>query len=161
VKLAIKADYTAVVSAPNTSSPLVITARSGGETATANANFRVAPRLKLTIPVNVDALRDAKVAYRDEWGAAFGATPQALRTQEGNGIVVTVFNADSKEHVIHGANGFAHGDTNNKIQPNAFEMSGNAPRTRTLNVGATVNGYLHEGTGGAGASFQIKVEEAN
>lgn len=159
-KIKITAAIDAVATAPNTSSALVITGRSGGVTATANANFKVAPKLKLTIPVNVDALRAANVQYRDEWGAAFGANPKSLRTQQGNGIVVTVFNADSKAHIVHGANGFQHGNTGAPIEPNSFEMANGAPRTRTLNVGTNANGYPHEGANGVGASFRIRVEAA-
>jgi hypothetical protein len=71
-----------------------------------------------------------------------------------------VFNADSKAHIIHGASGFAHGNTAEPIQPNAFEMANGAPRTRTLNVGTNANGYPHDGQQGVGASFRIKVEAA-
>ncbi len=159
-KVKITAAFDAVASAPNTSVPIVVQGTSGSLTATANASFKVAPRVKLTIPVNIDALRAATVTYRDQWGTAFGANPTTLRTQLGNGIVLTVFNADSKAHVIHGANGFAHGDTNNPVQPNAFEMQNGAPRTRTLNVGTNANGYPHDGASGSGASFRIRVDAA-
>ncbi|MBX3210181.1 MAG: hypothetical protein KF764_34435 [Labilithrix sp.] len=162
VKLKLTATVDAVVTAPGASSALVITGKAGSVTATANANFKVAPKLKLTIPVNVDALRAANTTYRDEWGSAFGASQRPLKTQQGNGIVVTVFNADSKQHIIHGASGFTHGSTaaGTEIQPNAFEMLNGAVRTRTLNVGANVNGYPHEGAQGVGASFRIRVEAA-
>jgi hypothetical protein len=156
-KLVIQADVTTPATAPNQSTPIVVTGTAGGLSATANANFKVAPKLTLTIPMNIDALRAAGTEYRDEWGPAFGQNQQPLQTQTGNGIVVTVFNADSKAHIIHGANGFAHGDTNNPIQPNAFELSGASPRTRTLNPGVNANGYPHDGGNGAGASFRIKV----
>jgi hypothetical protein len=159
-KLVIKAALTAITTPSGGSSPLVITGRSGSLAATANANFKVAPKLTLTIPMNVDALRAAQIIYRDEYGAAFGSNQQALRTQDGNGIVVTVFNADSKAHVIHGANGFAHGDTGNPIQPNSFELSGANPRTRTFGPGTNANGYPHDGGNGQGASFRIKVVAA-
>ncbi len=98
--------------------------------------------------------------FRDEWGSAFGANQKALRTQPGNGIVVTVFNADSKAHIIHGASGFDHGDVDNPIQPNAFEMQDGVPRMRTLSVGTDANGYPHDGDNGSGASFRIKVDAA-
>jgi hypothetical protein len=159
-KVKLTAAVDAVATAANTSSALVITGTSGAITATANANFKVAPKLKLTIPVNVDALRAASVQYRDEWGSAFGTSQKSLKTQQGNGIVVTVFNADSKAHIIHGASGFAHGNTMEPIQPNSFEMANGAPRTRTLNVGTNANGYPHDGSQGVGASFRIKVDAA-
>jgi hypothetical protein len=155
-KLKLVAALDAVATPVNTSVPLVVSATSSASTATANANFKVAPRLKLVIPVNVDALRAAQVTYRDEWGAAFGASQKPLRTQQGNGIVVTVFNADSKSHIIHGQNGFAHGNTGSPIPPNSVE-----PRTRTLNVGTNCSGYPHDGAQGPGASFRIRVVAAN
>jgi len=158
-RLAIRADVTAVPSAPNTSSAIVVTGTAGGARATANASFKIAPRLTLRVPVNVDALRAASTIYRDAWGPAFGQSQQALRTQVGNGIVVSVFNADSKAHVLHGENGFAHGDDQRPIQPNDLERrEDGAPRTRTLNVGTDANGYLHDGAGGSGASFRIRVD---
>jgi len=110
--------------------------------------------------MNIDALRAAAggTTYRNEWGTEFGSTPSPLHTQVGNGIVFTVFNADSKPHIIHGANGFAHGDTANPIAPNSMEMQNGAPRTRTLNVGANANGYPHEGANGPSVSFRIQVQ---
>jgi hypothetical protein len=159
-KIRIKTAVDTIVSAPGSSSPIVVTAKSGSVSATANANLKVAPRLKLTIPVNVDALRAATVQYRDEWGEGLGATQKNLRTQEGNGIVVTVFNADSRPHIIHGNSGFAHGDTSSPIPPNSMEETNGAPRMRTLSVGANTSGYLHEGTNGEGASFRFRVVKA-
>lgn len=157
-KLVIKTLATTPVTATTDNVALVVNGTSGSLTATANANFKVLPKLQLTIPMNIDALRAAGTQYRDEWGVAFGQTEQALTTQNGNAIVVTVFNADSKSHIIHGANGFAHGDTGNPIQPNSLEMTNGAPRTRALAVGTNCNGYPHDGQNGAGASFRIKVQ---
>lgn len=160
-KLVIKAGLNTIATPPGGSSAVVVMGKSGTIAATANANLKIAPKVTLTIPMNVDALRAAAITYRDEYGAAFGSNQQALRTQAGNGIVVTVFNADSKSHVIHGANGFAHGNTGAPIQPNAFEMDAGKPRTRTFAPGANANGYLHEGSNGQGASFRIKVVATN
>ncbi len=161
-KLLLKVPVTAVPSATGASSPVVITAKSGAITATANASFKVNPALKLTIPMNIDALRSTGTKFLDQWGPTFGATPSALKTQAGNGIVVTVFNADSKLHIVHGNNGFAHGSTTpgQEIQPNAFELVNGAPRTRTFVPGANVNGYPHEGAAGASAGFQLSVAAA-
>lgn len=160
-KLTIKTVLTAVPSAPNTSSPIVVSAKSGTITATANANFKINPKATLTVPMNIDALRAAAgTVYRNEWGTEFGTNPTPLKTQVGNGIVFTVFNADSKPHIVHGANGFAHGDTANPIAPNSFEMQNGAPRTRTLNVGTNANGYPHEGSNGPSVSFRIQIQDA-
>lgn len=160
-KLTVKADVTAAVTPVSQNVPLVITARAGAAAATANANFKVAPRVRITIPVNVDALRGAS-QLRTEYGEAFGPNTQSLRTQPGNGIVVTIFNADSKPHVIHGPGGaFPHGNTGAPIQPNSFESNNGAVRTRTLNVGTDATAYLHEGTAGQGASFRVRVTAAN
>ncbi|AKV03460.1 hypothetical protein AKJ09_10123 [Labilithrix luteola] len=161
-KLTIAVPVTTVASAQNSSSALVISAKSGTTAATANANFKVNPKLLLTIPMNIDALRAASgTKYIDQWGAAFGATQQPLHTQDGNGIVVSVKNGDSTAHIVHGANGFAHGDQANPIPPNSMELlQDGTPRTRTLNVGTNCNGYPHEGQNGSSASFRIKVETA-
>lgn len=161
-KLLIKVPVTAAPTAPGGSSPLVITAKSAAIVATANASFKINPKLKLTIPMNIDALRTTGTLFLDQWGPAFGANPTPLQTQAGNGIVVTVFNADSKAHIIHGNAGFAHGNTNagQEVQPNAFELTNGAPRTRTFLPGANVNGYPHEGAAGASAGFRISVKAA-
>jgi hypothetical protein len=153
---------TAATAVPTTADvPLVITGTASGLTATANANFKIAPRVLVTIPVNVQALGAAQTIYRDEYGAAFGATQQVLRTQPGNGIVVSVFNADSKPHIVHGVGGFQHGNNNAPIPANSPEMNGANPRTRTFNVGASGGGYPHDmQQSGPGASFRIKVEAA-
>jgi len=159
-KLTLEASYNTPVTPPNQSVPLVVTAKSGAVQATANANFKVAPRVTITIPVNVDALRGAS-QLRSEYGEAFGPNGQPLLTQQGNGIEVLIFNADSKPHIIHGPGGqFPHGNTAAPIQPNSFEMSNGSPRKRTLNVGANVTAYLHDGNNGQGASFRIRVAAA-
>lgn len=163
-KLTLDVPVTTVCSAPGQSSALVVTAKSatdGSITATGNANFKVNPKMLLTIPMNIDALRAAGgVKYIDQWGEAFGTNQQALRTQAGNGIVVTVKNGDSKPHVVHGNNGFAHGDSGNPIPANSIEMQNGSPRLRTLNVGVDSNGYMHEGGNGPSVSFRIKVASA-
>ena len=71
-----------------------------------------------------------------------------------------VFNADSTAHIVHGANGFAHGDTANPIAPNTYEMQNGQPRTRTFQPGANVNGYPHDGANGPSVSFRISVQAA-
>lgn len=160
-KLTIKADYTAVVTAPDQAVPLVVTAKANAAQATANANFKIAPKVKITIPINVDALRGA-TQLRADYGEAFGPNTQSLKTQPNNGIVVTIFNADSKQHIIHGPGGsFPHGNIAAPIQPNSFEMNNGEVRTRTLNVGASATAYLHDGQNGQGASFRIQVANGN
>lgn len=163
-KLTLVAAHTTIPSAPNTSSAVTISAKNGTATATANANFKVNPRLLMTIPMNIDALRAAVgTKYVNQWGAAFGETPVTFRTQAGNGIVVTVRNADSVPHIVHGANGFAHGDTATPIAPGAFEMTNGAVRTRTFNPAngnITANGYPHEGANGPSVSFRLNVSLA-
>lgn len=158
-KLTLKADVTATASAAGASAALQVTGTSGTISSVANANFKVAPKLTLTIPMNVDALRAATTTYRDSWGgAAFGATPTPLKTQAGNGIVVTVYNADSKQHIVHGTGNFPHGNTALPIDANDFEKNTDGTnRTRTLDVGQKGMGYPHDGAQGSGASFQISV----
>lgn len=167
-KLVLAAAYTATPSAPNTSSAIQVVAKSGQGQATANANFKVNPRMTLTIPMNVDALRAANVGtqFRSEWGTAFGATPAALKTQEGNGIVVVVKNADSTAHIVHSGGAFPHGDTGRPIAPNDFEkLADGTLRTRTLSPTAAspinVSGYPHEGANGPSVSFRIQISATN
>jgi len=162
VKMTITVTTAAIPSAAGASSALTITAKQGAINATAPANFKVNPTAKLTIPVNIDALRTTGTKFLDNWGAGYGATPTALKTQTGNPIVFTVFNADSKQHIVHGNAGFTHGSTTagQEVQPNAFEMQNGAPRTRSLPPGANVNGYPHEGANGQSAGFQIQVVAA-
>ena len=161
-KLTIKNDVTAVPTAAGGSSPVVVTATAGAVTSTANIAYKVNPALKMTIPLNIDALRSTGTLFLDQWGAAFGANPTPLKTQAANPIVVTVYNADSRQHIMHGNNGFAHGSTTagQEIQPNAFELQGGAPRTRSLLPGANVNGYPHEGPAGASAGWRLSVVAA-
>lgn len=157
-KITLKADATAAVTPEATPTALKVTGTAGTVSSTANANFKVAPKLLITIPMNVDALRAAQQTFRDDYaGPALGSKAAPLKTQAGNGIVFTVFNADSKQHIVHGAGAFQHGDTNNPIEPNAFEIQNGKTRTRTLNVGQNGTGYLHEGAQGVGASFKISV----
>ncbi|MBS2016634.1 MAG: hypothetical protein JST00_27370 [Deltaproteobacteria bacterium] len=162
VKLTLTVGLTAIPTAAGQSSALTITAKQGAINATVPANFKVNPTAKLTIPMNIDALRTTGTKFLDQWGKEFGAAPVALKTQTGNPIVFTVFNADSKAHIVHGNNGFTHGSTTagQEVQPNAFEMLNGAPRTRSLPPGANVNGYPHEGANGQSAGFQIQVQAA-
>ena len=161
-KLLLNVAVTAAPTSPGGSAPVVISAKAGAVAATANASFKVSPKMKLTIPLNIDALRTAGTLFLDQWGTAFGANPTPLKTQAGNGIVVTVFNADSKAHIIHGNAGFAHGSTTagQEVQPNAFELVGGVPRTRTFLPGASASGYPHEGGAGASAGFRFSVVAA-
>lgn len=156
-KLTLKAAANTPASAAGQAIPLVVDAKQGTYEAKANANFKVDPKIVLHIPLNVDALRAAGgTKYVDAWGgAAFGATPTPLLTQANNGFQVTVINDDTKPHIVHGNNGFAHGDVNAPIQPGQTD-----PRVRTLNVGANCNGYPHDGANGPSVSFQIRVNQA-
>ena len=109
-----------------------------------------------------DDIEPGAAQLREEYGGPAFAGQGAFKTQAGNGIVVSVFNADSKSHVIHGPGGsFPHGSDQQPIQPNAFEMQGGAVRTRTLNPGSNITAYLHDGAQGQGASFRIQVQNAN
>lgn len=169
-KLKIRVGYAPIPSPVGGSTPIKVVATAGTSKAEANANFKVNPRMTLTIPMNIDALRQANVGtvYRNEWGTEFGTTPTPLRTQTDNPIVVRVFNGDSTGHIIHGANGFAHGSTAANIPPNSFEPSvagdtNSPPRERNLSVAngdVNCNGYMHEGANGPSVSFRIQVRPA-
>jgi hypothetical protein len=156
-KLTITVPYTAVPSAAGTGTAIVVKAASGAIAATANANFKVNPKVTFNIPVNADALRAAGgVRYVDTWGGpSFGTAPAPLSTQAGNGIVFVVKNNDSVGHIVHGSNGFAHGSTATPIPP-----GGTDPLARTLNVGANASGYLHEGANTTSMSFRVTVAAA-
>jgi len=156
-KLTIKVPATVAPSASGASSALVIKAASGATEATANANFKVNPKITMTIPVNADAMRAAVgTRYVDGWmGPMFGTSPQPLQTQSGNPITVVVKNADSKSHIVHGNSGFVHGDTSNPVPP-----GGTDPKNRTLSAGVNTSGYLHDGTNGSSVAFRISVNSA-
>ena len=132
-------------------------AASGTTEATANANFKVNPKISMTIPVNADALRAAVgTRYVDGWfGPTFGTVPAPLTTQAGNPIAVVVKNADSAPHIVHGNAGFVHGDTANPVPPGGID-----PKTRTLQPGVNTSGYLHDGANGTSESFRITVNTA-
>jgi hypothetical protein len=161
-KLTIKVPATVAPSASGAASAIVIKASSGANgaaatEATANANFKVNPKVTMTIPVNADAMRAAVgTRYVDGWfGPMFGSAPAPLQTQVGNPIVVVVKNADSVPHIVHGNAGFVHGDTANPVPAGGID-----PKNRTLNPAngtLTTSGYLHEGANGTSESFRITV----
>ena len=156
-KLTITVPMTAAPSAAGAASALVITATDGAVVATANANFKVNPKINMTIPVNADALRAAVgTRYVDGWGgAAIGTVPAPLQTQTGNPITVVVKNLDSVAHIVHGNAGFIHGDTANPVAPGQID-----PKNRTLAPGVNTSGYLHDGANGTSESFRITVNTA-
>jgi hypothetical protein len=156
-KLTIKVPASVAPSAAGAASAIVIKAASGDIDATANANFKVNPKITMTIPVNADAMRAAVgTRYVDGWaGPMFGSAPAPLQTQSGNPITVIVKNADSKSHIVHGNAGFVHGDTQNPIPP-----GGTDPKNRTLAAGVNTSGYLHDGSNGTSESFRISVDTA-
>jgi hypothetical protein len=165
VKATLKLDvgYTAPTTPKGGAVPLVIKATAGATSATANANFKVNAQVTLNVPMNAAALRSTQTIYRDEWGSAFGSTPQALLTQPDNPIGVLVKNTDSVPQEIHSGNLFGHGV--GLIQPGAFDKTSNGQtRVRMLNVGNNINGYLHNDGDtpgdGKGVAFQIKVAAA-
>ncbi len=154
-KLTIKVPANVAPSASGSSSAIVIKATSGDTEATANANFKVNPKITMTIPVNANAMRAAVgTRYVDGWaGPMFGSAPMPLQTQQGNPITVVVVNADSASHIVHGNAGFKHGDTANPVPP-----GGTDPLNRTLAAGVQTSGYLHDGTNGTSESFRISVD---
>lgn len=158
IALKLTSAYDATVTPKTTPAALTITATSGTEKATANANFKINPKVEVRIPVNAQALLAAGgTVYRDEYGAAFGKNPATMKTQADNGIVLTIFNADSKQRVIHFPGSLGHGDANNPIQPGAYEMQGGNVRQRTLKPGTNATGYFHGDANGTAASFHLIV----
>jgi hypothetical protein len=158
-KLVVSASVTSFVTPKDTTVPITVTATSGKATATAPATFKVLPKVTLYIPMNVQALYQAAGGpLRPEWGEAFGPNNQPMRTQVGNGIAVTVFNRDSKAHILHGPGGaFPHGEFNGGIQPNSYEMKNGAPRVRTMNVGNSAVGYIHGEPNSTNAQWKMVV----
>jgi len=158
IAVKLTAGYDAVVTPKTAAAPLVFTATSAGESATANANFKVLPKVEVRIPVNAQALLAAGgTVYRDEYGTAFGKNPTTMKTQADNAIQLTIYNADSKQRVIHFPGSIGHGDANNPIQPGAYEMQGGNPRVRSLRPGLNATGYFHGDTNGTAASFRLIV----
>lgn len=143
---------------------LTIKGTAGTQTATAPANFKVLPKITMTIPTNSAALLAAGggTKFTDEWGGeSFGPSATPLLTQSNNPIVVLVKNEDSTPRTIHGpggTNGFAHGAGN--VAPGEFEMQNGAPRQRTFTPGANTSGYLHGPANGQAVSFHLKVSTA-
>ena len=89
---------------------------------------------------------------------AFGPNNRPLRTQAGNPISISIFNNDTKPHIIHGPGGsFPHGDFNSPIQPNAFEMKNGVVRTRVLKVGDNATAYIHGEPNSTNATFKVVV----
>jgi hypothetical protein len=160
-KMTITVPVTAAPSAPNTSSAITVKAAGANNvSATAPANFKINPKLTMTIPVNSTALIAASTGattYVDGWaGPALGAAPQALQTQVGNPIQIVVINKDSTARVVHGNAGFIHGDTANPVAPNATD-----PKVRTIAAGTSTSGYIHgvsnaaSGNAGVAVAFQF------
>lgn len=157
-KLTLLVPYTATPSAAGAASAVVIKAAAGAVEATANANFKVNPKITMTIPVNAGALLAAGGGAKnvDGWaGAIFGTAPSPLTTQAGNPIAVVVKNADSAPHIVHGNAGFVHGDTANPVPAGGID-----PKTRTLAAGVNTSGYIHGETNGTSVGFAIKVNTA-
>lgn len=161
IALKLTSAYDAAVTPKATPAALTITGTSGAEKATANANFKINPKVEVRIPVNAQALLAAGgTVYRDEYGTAFGKNPATMKTQADNGIQLTIFNADSKQRVIHFPGSLGHGDANNPIQPGAYEMQNGNPRIRTLKPGTNATGYFHGDANGTAASFKLQVAAA-
>ncbi|MBX3226890.1 MAG: hypothetical protein KIT84_38265 [Labilithrix sp.] len=152
--------YGATVTPKAGAEALVFKGTSGSETATANANFKILPKIEVHIPVNAQALLNAGgTVYRDEFGTAFGKSPTTMKTQADNPIVMTIFNDDSRARVIHFPGSLGHGDANKPIQPGAYELQGNSPRVRSLKTGTNATGYFHGDTNGQAASFKLIVAQ--
>jgi hypothetical protein len=162
VKVTLAAAATANVTPKTATVPITVVATAGDEKATVDASFKVMPNLTIYIPNNISALYNAPGGpLRAEWGDAFGPNNKPLRTQADNPIVISIFNNDTKPHIIHGPGGdFPHGDLSNPIQPNAFEMKSGAVRTRTLKVGDSATAYVHGEPNSQNAAFEVSVATA-
>jgi hypothetical protein len=158
-KVTLTAAVTAYVTPKDSTVAISVTGTSGKESVTAAAGFKVMPKLTIYIPNNIALLYVAAGGpLRPEWGEAFGPNNQPLHTQPGNGIEITIFNNDTKAHILHGNGGpWQHGDFNAPIQPGAFELKNGAPRIRTMNVGDTTTSYIHGEPNSTNATFKVTV----
>lgn len=153
--------YSAPTTPSGSSVPLVVKATAGSVSSTANVNFKVNAHMTMYVPMNANALRSTNTIYRDQWGGPeFGANPKPLLTQSDNPINILVKNADSVPQEVHSGATFGHGA--GLIQPGQYDQVNGQTRVRKLNVGNSVNGYLHNDgatTGdGKGVAFQISVQ---
>ena len=158
-KMTVMVPYTTVPSPVGGASAIVVKATSGAAEATANANFKIVPRVTLTIPINTAALLKAGGGskFLDTWGGpTFGANAVPLQTQAGNGITFVVKNLDSVAHEIHGNNGFAHGSA--KVEPGGTDTKVRVLDPKVANISA--NGYIHGEANGTAASFKVMVNKA-
>lgn len=166
IALKLKSTTSAPVTAKDGAVALTIKGTSGAESATAPVNFKVLPKITMTVPTNAQALIQAGgTNFVDEWGGeAFGDAQVPMKTQADNPIVVLVKNNDSTPRTIHGEAGFAHGAGN--IAPGQLEQQNGAPRQRSFKPGANARGYLHgvnangNQNAGVAVSFHLRVEEA-
>ncbi len=161
-KMTLQVPYTTVPSAPGAASAVVVKAMSGAVEATANANFKVNPKVTLTIPVNTAALLAAGGGAKnvDGWGGpGFGTKPLALQTQKGNNIAVEVVNKSDSPQTVHGNGnvGFIH--------DNGATAPGEVSKTvRSLPPGTNPNGatscYLHGVANGTSVGCVVRVDLA-
>ena len=125
-----------------------IEATSGATKATANLTFKVNNRITATIVTNADAMRQANQKF-----ALFGPTFDGSTTFT-KGIQVVVKNGDSVKHVIHGSNGFVHGQS--AIDPGDTDVV-DGKEYRTLGSG-NPNGYIHGEQNGTDGSFKFPLK---
>jgi hypothetical protein len=139
--------------------PIKIEAKSGTQTSTAMANFKINGQFTMEIPLNIAALKTA--GYDPTFGTPVPLTAPA----DGTDIVVKVINLDSTSHIVHGngagqtVNGVAstaslpHGSTATALTQNTVD-----PTNRVAKAGQTYNGYMHDLGSGSGTGFVIQVK---
>jgi hypothetical protein len=131
---------------------LTIKGTSGSQTATALANFKVLPKITMTVPTNSQALLQAGgTHFLAAWGDQAFADGSPLLTQTDNPIVVTVKNEDSTARTVHGDNGFKHGA--GPIAPGETDST-----ARSIKPGVNGSGYLHGVTNGTAVGFKFIVK---
>jgi hypothetical protein len=140
--------------------PIKIEAKSGTQTSTAMANFKINGLFTMEIPLNIAALKTA--GYDPQFGN-MGAPFTAPK--DGSDIVVKVVNLDSTSHIVHGngagnaVNGVTstaslpHGSTTTALTQNTVD-----PTNRVAKAAQIYNGYMHDLGSGSGTGFVIQVK---
>lgn len=152
VTIKLTSSATAPVTPTDGKVELTVKGTSGTQTATALANFKVLPKITMTVPVNSAALLQAGGQhFLAAWGDQAFADGTALQTQADNPIVVTVRNDDSTARTVHGDNGFKHGA--GAIAPGDTDST-----PRSIKPGVNGSGYLHGVTNGTAVGFKFIVK---
>lgn len=160
ITITLTTDATTPVTPKDAPVALTIKGVSGSQTATTPANFKVNPKITMTIPTNTDALLKAGGNHNVAgWGSQAFAAGTPLQTQADNPINIYVRNDDSTPRTVHGNAGFTHGSA--EVDPGELEKNGNNVRVRQAKPGLSTSGYLHGVGNGTAVGFKLNVQATN